>query len=68
MKPDVITFSILMDGYVLVYEVKKAKHVFNAMSLTGVTLSRLHILILINGFCKSKTVVDEALNLFKEMH
>jgi len=56
----------LMDGYFLVKEVHKAKHVFNTIARRGVALDVHSYNIMINGLCKNK-MVDEAINLFKEI-
>ncbi|MED6220459.1 hypothetical protein PIB30_045013 [Stylosanthes scabra] len=66
VKPDVVTYSSLIDGYCLINEVNKAKCTFEAMTQRGVAPNVQSYSIMINGFCKSK-MVDDALNLFAEM-
>ncbi|KAL2334315.1 hypothetical protein Fmac_015528 [Flemingia macrophylla] len=37
VKPNVVTFNMLMDGYFLINEVKQAKYVFHSMVQNGIT-------------------------------
>jgi len=67
IKPNVVTYSCLMNGYCLVSQVNKAKIIFSIMARKGVAPGAHSYSIMINGFCKIK-MVDEAINLFEEMH
>ncbi|MED6213314.1 hypothetical protein PIB30_091934, partial [Stylosanthes scabra] len=64
VKPDVVTYTSLMDG---VNQVDKATCTFNKMAQRGVAPNVQSYNIMVNGLCKI-IMVDQALNLLEEMH
>jgi len=55
-----------MDGYCLLNEVNKAKHVLSTIARIGVAPDAHSYSMMINGFCKIK-MVNKALSRFNEM-
>ncbi|KAL2334599.1 hypothetical protein Fmac_015812 [Flemingia macrophylla] len=54
VKPNVVTYTILMNGYCLINEVKHAKYVFNSMVQNGIAPNVHCYTTMIDGFCKKQ--------------
>ncbi|KDP32442.1 hypothetical protein JCGZ_13367 [Jatropha curcas] len=70
IKPDVITYSSLMDGYCLHNQVDQAREIFDLMVSNGHTpnVVTYNILIMrILGEMPCKGLLDEALKVFRKM-
>ncbi|XP_054817739.1 pentatricopeptide repeat-containing protein At1g63400-like [Prosopis cineraria] len=66
-KLNVVTYSALIDGHCLTNYIVTAKGVFNKMIKGGLEHNLFSYSILINAYFKMK-MVDEAMDLFKELH
>ncbi|KAK7270729.1 hypothetical protein RJT34_26112 [Clitoria ternatea] len=65
-QPDVITYSILMNGYCLNNDVDGARKLFDMMIKSRLVPDVWCYNILIQGYCKTERL-DKAMNLFKDM-
>lgn len=52
IKPDMVTYNSLVDGYSLGGEMDKAKQVFHLMVSKGSVVDTVSYTILINRYCK----------------
>nr|XP_016483146.1 PREDICTED: pentatricopeptide repeat-containing protein At1g62680, mitochondrial-like [Nicotiana tabacum] len=66
VEPDVVTYSVIIDGYCLRGQMDRARSLFDSMIDKSIKPNIFSYSILINGYCKKKKL-DESMHLFYEI-